>query len=106
AVDAQRNQFLRASIGGHVAGDQLHVRQAMLIDLIASITREEWPCAVSTASTSALVLAISTARSIKSPVAPTAAPTRNRPWSSFAARGYSSFFWMSFTVIRPFRLKS
>ncbi len=76
------------------------------IALIASITRSEWPCAVSMASTSAFVFDISTARSRKSPVAPTAAPTRNRPCSSFAARGYSSFFWMSLTVIKPFKLKS
>src|ERR1700686_619293 len=40
--------------------------------LIASITRAECPCAVSMASTSALARAISTARSRKSPVAPSA----------------------------------
>ena len=32
------------------------------------------------------------------------APTRNRPCASLAAFGYLSFFWMSLTVIRPFRL--
>ena len=32
---------------------------------------------------------------------PTAAPTRSRPCSSFVACGYSIFFWMSLTVMRP-----
>jgi IMP dehydrogenase/GMP reductase len=35
---------------------------------------------------------------------PTAAPTRRRPSRSFAALGYLIAFWMSLTVIKPFRL--
>src|SRR6266705_564993 len=58
----------------------------------ASTTYRWWPWAVSMASKSALARAASTARSRKSPVAPMAAPTRKRPWSSFAACGNSSFF--------------
>ena len=53
------------------------------------------------ASTSALLLTISCARSRKSPVAPMAAPTRSRPCESLAALGYFNFFWMSLTVINP-----
>ena len=56
------------------------------------------------ASTSTFAFASSWARSRKSPVAPIAALTRSRPCSSLAAPGYFNFFWMSLTVIRPFRL--
>ncbi len=37
---------------------------------------------------------------------PTAAPQRSRPRSSLQAFGYLIAFWMSLTVIRPFRRKS
>ena len=37
---------------------------------------------------------------------PTAAPTRRRPSESLQACGYLICFWMSLTVMRPFRLKS
>ena len=76
----------------------------LLMALTAAITRVVWPCAVSMASTSTLRATSSSARSMKSPVAPIAAPTRSRPWLSLAAFGYFSFFWMSLTVIRPLRL--
>ena len=62
------------------------------IFLMASITRVECPWALSMASRSTLARTSSCARSRKSPVAPIAAPTRRRPWLSFAALGYFSRF--------------
>src|ERR1700722_15931741 len=67
----------------------------------ASRTREEWPWAESMARASTRAATSSAARSRKSPVAPMAPATRRRPWESFEALGYFSFFWMSLTVMRP-----
>ena len=67
------------------------------------MTRSECPCAVSTSNTSTLAFTSSSARSMKSPVTPSAAPTRSLPCSSFAACGYLMRFWMSLTVMSPFR---
>ena len=53
--------------------------------------------------TSALFWQSACARSRKSPRAPTAAPTRSRPCSSFDELGKRRFFWMSLTVMRPLR---
>ena len=66
-----------------------------------SITPREWPCAVSTTSTSAPAATSACARSTASGPTPTAAPTRSRPCGSFVACGNSTRFWMSLTVIRP-----
>ncbi|MCY1533263.1 hypothetical protein D9M68_685850 [compost metagenome] len=60
-----------------------------------------WPCAVSTTITSTPALTSSSTRSSLSGPTPTAAPTRSWPWSSLLASGFSTAFWMSFTVIRP-----
>jgi len=64
-------------------------------------TRDECHAPSRSPETSARARTSSAARSRKSPVAPIAPPTRNRPWSSLLAMGYFSFFWMSLTVIRP-----
>ena len=64
-------------------------------------TPREWPCAVSTTSTSAPASISACARSTASGPTPTAAPTRSRPCASFVAWGNSTRFWMSLTVIRP-----
>ena len=67
----------------------------------ASSTRLEWPCAVSTTTTSTPA---SISRSVRSkPSSPTvvAAATRRRPCSSLQAFGLATAFSMSFTVIRP-----
>ena len=45
------------------------------------------------------------ARSFAWSPTPTAAPTRSRPFSSFAASGYCRAFLMSLMVIRPLQLK-
>ena len=69
----------------------------------ASSTPLLWACEESSTSRSTLASTSAAARSRYSPEAPTAAPTRRRPSSSLQARGYSIIFWMSLTVIRPFR---
>ena len=65
-----------------------------------------WPWAVSTTTTSTLASTSAAARSRTSGVTPRAAPTRSRPSESLQAFGYLICFWMSLTVMRPFRLKS
>jgi len=72
----------------------------------AEMTLDECPCAVSTTIASTRASTSAAARSRKSPVAPIAAAQRSLPSSSFAALGYLIAFWMSFTVIRPFRWPS
>ncbi len=66
-----------------------------------AITPREWPCEVSTMTTSTPAAASSATRSSVSGAVPTAAPTRRRPCSSLQARGKSRAFWMSLTVIMP-----
>ncbi len=72
-----------------------------LIFVTISSTPAEWPCAVSTTSTSTPAATSACARSTASGPTPTAAPARSRPRSSFVACGYSIRFWMSLTVISP-----
>ncbi len=71
-----------------------------------SMTPCEWPCAVSTTSTSTPAATSAAARSGVSFAMPTAAPQRSRPRGSFDALGYLTAFWMSLTVMRPLRRKS
>ena len=71
-----------------------------------SITPCEWPCAVSTTSTSTPAATSACARSSESLATPIAAPQRSRPSASLHAFGYLIAFWMSLTVIRPFSRKS
>ena len=73
---------------------------ALIFSTIA-MTPREWPCAVSTTTRSTPASRSAATRSMVSGVVPTAAPTRRRPFSSFAARGNSVAFWKSFTVIMP-----
>ena len=68
-----------------------------------SRTLSEWPCAVSTTSTSAPALISMGTRSSASGPTPTAAPTRSRPRTSLQAFGNLIRFSMSLIVIRPFR---
>ena len=63
-----------------------------LTDLTIAITPLEWPCAVSTASTSTPASTSAAARSRESLATPSAAPTRNRPCESLQALGYIFFF--------------
>ncbi len=74
---------------------------ASLIRFTISSTPAEWPCAVSTTSTSTPAATSACARSTASGPTPTAAPARSRPRSSFVASGYSIRFWMSLTVMSP-----
>ena len=66
-----------------------------------SITPLEWPCAVSTITTSTPALTSAVIRSGVSGPVPTAAPTRSCPSLSLQAFGCSCALLMSFTVIRP-----
>ena len=68
-----------------------------------SMTPDEWPWAVSTTRTSTRASTSARARSISSGPTPTAAPTRSLPRASLQACGYLITFWMSLTVISPFR---
>ena len=68
---------------------------------IMSSTPFEWPCAVSTTTTSTPASRSAATRSSVSCAVPTAAPTRSRPDGSLQARGNSVAFWKSFTVIMP-----
>ncbi len=68
---------------------------------MVSSTPFEWPCAVSTTTTSTPASRNAPTRSSVSGEVPTAAPTRRRPDGSLQARGNSVAFWKSFTVIMP-----
>ncbi len=72
-----------------------------LIHCTRSSTACEWPCDVSTTSTSTPAWTSASTRSSVSPPVPTAAPTRRRPSSSFDASGCSVDLRMSLTVMRP-----
>ena len=101
-VGAGVDQRLGRLAGRDVAGDDLELaRQRRVMRATISITPREWPCAVSTTSTSAPAAISACARSSASGPTPTAAPTRSRPCGSFVACGNSTRFWMSLTVIRP-----
>ncbi len=69
--------------------------------LTVSSTPFEWPCAVSTTTTSHSASMSAIAR--RNPSSPTlvAAATRRRPRSSLQALGYFCAFSMSFTVMGP-----
>ena len=69
-----------------------------------STTPFEWPCAVSTTTTSTAAAISASTRSIVSAVTPTAAPTRNLPCESLQASGWAFFFWISLKVISPLRM--
>ena len=73
-----------------------------LIHATRSSTPCACPCAVSTTSTSTPAATSASARASVPAPTPTAAPTRRRPWPSFAANGCVVDFSMSVTVIRPF----
>ena len=66
-----------------------------------SMTIFECPCAVSTMMTSTPALTRAAALSLASWPTPIAAPTRRRPWQSFAAFGKAFAFSMSFIVMSP-----
>ena len=74
--------------------------------LTVSSTFWVWPWAESRPSTSTPASTRAATRSSTSEVAPMAAPTSRRPFSSRAELGYTSAFSMSLMVMRPFRRKS
>ena len=74
--------------------------------LTVSSTFCVWPWAESRPSTSTPASTRAATRSSTSAVAPMAAPTSRRPFSSRAELGYTSAFSMSLMVMRPFRWKS
>src|SRR3954447_22508577 len=71
-----------------------------------SSTRREWPCAVSTISTSTPASTSIMARAYPSSPTPTAAATTSRPSGSLVASGYFSVLLKSLMVISPRRMPS
>ena len=87
-----------------VAGDELDVAETPFRFRTISSTPREWPCAVSTTSTSAP--AATSACGALDRVAARRRPRRRRAAGRArpcVACGYSIRFWMSLTVIRPLR---
>ena len=74
----------------------------VLILATVSSTPREWPCEVSTTTTSTPASRSAATRSSVSGAVPTAAPTRRLPTLSLQAFGNSVAFWKSLTVIMPF----
>ena len=66
-----------------------------------SITKREWPCAVSIIKASAPACTNASIRCIVSSVTPTPAATRNRPFASLQAIGLSLALVISLYVISP-----
>ena len=69
-----------------------------------SSTRREWPCAVSTMSTSTPASTSVIARAYDSSPTPTADATTSRPSGSFVASGYFSVLLKSLMVMSPRRM--
>ena len=84
-IDQRLCALCRRDIAGHHLGD---VAQPACTVRRPSRTRSEWPCAVSTTSTSTPASSRASARSSPASPTPVAAATRNRPCSSLQALGW------------------